>query len=104
MKMVSTKIVEAMPADSQAIKMTSPCAYSRPCTAEGRSLGAPSNGAGFGPVTIDKFSSSLTRRRRDVFFTRSSYMVSGPTLRSRAAIMASYSVMGANWLGSVLLS
>jgi hypothetical protein len=28
----------------------------------------PSDGAGFGPVTIDKFSLSLTRRRRGVFF------------------------------------
>ena len=52
-------------------------------------LAPPSNGAGFGPVTIDKFSLSLTKRRRGVFLTRSSSMVSWPTLRSRAAILAS---------------
>ncbi len=33
-------------------------------------LAPPSNGAGFGPVTIDKFSLSLTRRRRGVFFDK----------------------------------
>lgn len=56
-------------------------------------LTPPSNGAGFEPVTIDKFSSSLTRRRHGVFLKRSSTMVSWPTLRSRAAILASHSVM-----------
>ena len=49
-------------------------------------LAPSSDGAGFGPETIDKFSLSLTRRGRGVFLTRSSSIVSWPTLRSSAAI------------------
>lgn len=39
-------------------------------------LAPPSDGAGLGPVMIDEISLSLTRRRRGVFFARSSSMVS----------------------------
>ena len=53
----------------------------------------PSDGAGLVPVTIEKFSLPLTRRRRGVFFARSSLMLSWPTLRSSAAILTSYSEM-----------
>lgn len=54
---------------------------------------APSDGTGFGPVTIDKFSLSLTRCRLGVFLTKFNSTVSWSTLRSRAAILASYSAM-----------
>ena len=48
----------------------------------------PSDGPGFGPVMMEEFSLSLTRRRRGVFLTSSSSIVSCPTIRSKAAIFA----------------
>ena len=52
-------------------------------------LAPPPDGAPCGPLTIDEFSLSLTRRRCGFFLRRSSSMVSCPTLRSSAAILAS---------------
>ena len=49
----------------------------------------PSDGAAFGPLTIEDVALLLTRRRDGVFLRRSSSIVSWPTLRSSAAILAS---------------
>ena len=49
----------------------------------------PSDGAAFGPLTMEELSLLLTRRSLGAFLSRSSSMVSCPTLRSRDAILAS---------------
>jgi hypothetical protein len=54
---------------------------------------APPDRAGRGPVTMEDFSLSPAIDWRGVFLTRSSSIVSWPTLRSTAAMCASYSAM-----------